>query len=88
MQAAKEGDATKVDKRRKKKQKQAEEDAAFLDDPDQDAEYQDGALAASYNAVCMLSHLMPVIRCWPSCMTSFGRPCRAMYGLAKRAVAV
>lgn len=63
MQAAKEGDATKVDKRRKKKQKQAEEDAAFLDDPDQDAEYQDGAPAASHNAVCMLSHLMPVIRC-------------------------
>lgn len=52
LQAAKEGDAMKVDKKRKKKQKQAEEDAAFLDDPeDQDAEYQDGQLATMH--VCL-----------------------------------
>ena len=43
MQAAQQGDATKVDKRRKKKQKDAADDAAFLDEGGADGEYQDGA---------------------------------------------
>ena len=43
LQAAQQGDATKVDKRRKKKQKEAAEDAAFLDNgQEDDAEYAEG----------------------------------------------
>lgn len=44
MQAAQQGDSTKVDKRRKKKQKEQAEDEAFLDnEQDDDAEYAQGA---------------------------------------------
>ena len=43
VQAAQQGDSTKVDKRRKKKQKEQAEDEAFLDNgQDEDAEYQEG----------------------------------------------
>lgn len=43
VQAAQQGDSTKVDKRRKKKQKEQAEDEAFLDNAQDDAEYQQGA---------------------------------------------
>ena len=43
VQAAQQGDSTKVDKRRKKKQKEQAEDEAFLDNAQDDAEYQEGA---------------------------------------------
>ena len=43
MQAAQQGDSTKVDKRRKKKQKEQAEDEAFLENAQVDAEYQKGA---------------------------------------------
>ncbi|KAL3140102.1 hypothetical protein ABBQ38_004382 [Trebouxia sp. C0009 RCD-2024] len=43
QEAAQQGDSTKVDKRRKKKQKEQAEDEAFLDNgQDEDAEYQQG----------------------------------------------
>lgn len=42
LQAAQQGDSTKVDKRRKKKQKEQAEDEAFLDNGQGDAEYQEG----------------------------------------------
>lgn len=43
VQAAQQGDSAKVDKRRKKKQKEQAEDEAFLDNgQDEDAEYQQG----------------------------------------------
>ena len=43
LQAAQQGDSTKVDKRRKKKQKQQAEDQAFLDNGQDDVEYAEGA---------------------------------------------
>ena len=43
MQAAQQGDSTKVDKRRKKKQKEQAEDEVFLDNAQDDAEYEQGA---------------------------------------------
>ena len=42
VQAAQQGDATKVDKRRKKKQKDAADDAAFLDEGEAEEDYQEG----------------------------------------------
>lgn len=42
LQAAQQGDATKVDKRRKKKQKEQAEDEAFLDNEQDDGEYEQG----------------------------------------------
>ncbi|DBA73696.1 TPA: hypothetical protein ACH3X2_009676 [Trebouxia sp. C0005] len=41
-EAAQQGDATKVDKRRKKKQKEQAEDEAFLDNEQDDGEYEQG----------------------------------------------
>lgn len=55
-QAAQQGDSSKVDKRRKKKQKEQAEDEAFLDNAQDDAEYeQDRSGTALPNfLVCML----------------------------------
>ena len=54
LQAAQQGDSTKVDKRRKKKQKEQAEDEAFLDNAQDDAEYQQGASGVPQGLVLLL----------------------------------
>ena len=56
MQAALQGDSTKVDKRRKKKQKEQAEDEAFLDNAQDDAEYQQGASGMRWLAFLVHQH--------------------------------
>jgi hypothetical protein len=53
LQAAQQGDATKVDKRRKKKQKEQAEDEAFLDNEQDDGEYEQGKSGQPSVCICL-----------------------------------